>query len=119
MFAVTPDPLDELTIRHAVDDPSLGAILTFAGVARQDMGGRQVVHLSYEAYPELAVPVMQAIGAEIAAASPAGPITIIGSGTLSRLYGEALALAGHEVDTVDASGVTLAGLGAAYREIST
>ena len=57
------------------------------------------------------------IGAEIAAARPSGPITIIGAGTLAGLYGEALALAGRDVQIADARGVTLAGLSAAYREI--
>ena len=57
------------------------------------------------------------IGAEIAAARPSGPITIIGTGTLAGLYHDALALAGHEVEIADARGVTLAGLCAAYREI--
>ena len=47
-----------------MSDPRHGAILVFEGVARDDGG---LVELSYEAYPELAVPVMERIGSEATA----------------------------------------------------
>jgi molybdopterin synthase catalytic subunit len=47
-----------------VSDPGHGAILVFEGVGRDGPPGQRVVHLAYEAYPEMAVPVMEAIAAE-------------------------------------------------------
>ena len=66
MLGLTPDPIDVAAVRGAVDDPRHGAILVFEGVGRDGPPGQEVVHLSYEAYPELAVPVMEAIAAEAA-----------------------------------------------------
>ena len=66
MFALTADPIDAAAVRAAVSDPRFGAILVFEGVGRDGPSSSRVVHLSYEAYPELAIPVMEAIAAAAA-----------------------------------------------------
>lgn len=65
MFAITDQPIDVAAVRAAVDDPGFGAVLVFEGVARDSFEGHTVTHLAYEAYPEMAVPVMQQIAAEM------------------------------------------------------
>jgi len=42
-----------------------GAVIVFRGVARKYSRGREVIHLEYEAYPEMAEKVMAEIGDEI------------------------------------------------------
>ncbi len=61
MFALTPHTIDVAAVRDAVSDPRFGAILVFEGVGRDGPADQRVVHLAYEAYPELAVPVMERI----------------------------------------------------------
>lgn len=65
MFAIAPGPIDVGEVRAAVSDPGFGAVLVFEGTARNDFDGRAVVELSYEAYAEMAVPVMQQIATEM------------------------------------------------------
>ena len=62
-------PIDVAALRRAVDAPRFGAVLVFEGVARQTPGST-LIELAYEAYPELAVPVMQAIVDEAEARWP-------------------------------------------------
>ena len=45
----------------AVEDPGAGAIVTFAGTTRNETGGREVISLTYEAYPEMARPKLEEI----------------------------------------------------------
>ena len=65
MFALTHEPIDVAAVRAAVDDPAFGAVLVFEGVARDNFEGKQVTHLSYEAYTDMAVPVMEEIAREM------------------------------------------------------
>ncbi len=50
---------------RAVAGPDRGAIAAFVGVARNHHGGRPVLRLEYQAYPEMAERVMRDIGQEI------------------------------------------------------
>ena len=65
MFKVVDGPIDDLALEQAVRTDADGAVLVFRGVARKYSRGREVVHLEYEAYPEMAEKVMAEIGAEI------------------------------------------------------
>lgn len=65
MFKVVEGPIDELSLEEAVRTDADGAVLVFRGVARKYSRGREVVHLEYEAYPEMAEKVMAEIGDEI------------------------------------------------------
>ena len=77
MFALCSTPIDIAAVRAAVSDPGLGAILVFEGVARNHFEGRVVTELSYEAWPEMAVPAMEQIGAEVARNWPGARCAIV------------------------------------------
>jgi MoaE-MoaD fusion protein len=53
-FAIGPEPLDLDAVVAQVADPAAGAIATFVGTTRAQSRGRTVVHLEYDAYPEMA-----------------------------------------------------------------
>jgi molybdopterin synthase catalytic subunit len=84
-FVVTDQPLDLLGMQSAVADPRAGAIVTFMGTVRDHSRGRQIHHLEYEAYSEMAIRVMQEIAQDmshrwdlcaIAIAHRTGPLAI-------------------------------------------
>jgi molybdopterin synthase catalytic subunit len=63
-FRVTFDPV---TIDEAVEmvvRPYTGAVATFAGMVRNVSGGKEVAHLEYEAYEEMAVARMRRVADE-------------------------------------------------------
>jgi molybdopterin synthase catalytic subunit len=53
-FRVQSEPLDLGALVAEVSDPGAGAIATFIGTTRNHSRGRDVVHLEYDAYPEMA-----------------------------------------------------------------
>jgi MoaE-MoaD fusion protein len=55
---ITQEPLDLATLTALVRDPRAGAVVTFEGVTRE------VSHLDYEAYAEMAEPMLRTIAAE-------------------------------------------------------
>jgi MoaE-MoaD fusion protein len=61
-FAVSTGPLDVAAVVAQVADPAAGAIATFIGTTRTHSRGRTVVHLEYDAYPEMAESEMARIG---------------------------------------------------------
>ncbi|MGH7612013.1 MAG: molybdenum cofactor biosynthesis protein MoaE, partial [Candidatus Dormibacteria bacterium] len=64
LVRVGPDAIDmaELTARASLR--GVGAIATFVGVVRDPDQGRPVPALTYEAYPEMAEPVLRQIAQE-------------------------------------------------------
>ncbi len=67
MFEITGQPIDASRLVEAVRHDEDGAVVTFVGVVRNENRGKPVLHLEYEAYPEMAVGKMREIGEEIAA----------------------------------------------------
>jgi molybdopterin synthase catalytic subunit len=59
---LTKDPID--LARMGTADPRDGAVCLFVGVVRNENGGRPVSHLEYEAYEEMALPLMEEIARE-------------------------------------------------------
>jgi molybdopterin converting factor subunit 1 len=55
---ITDGPLDLTALAALVADPRAGAVVTFSGVTRE------VSHLDYEAYAEMAEPMLRTIAAE-------------------------------------------------------
>ena len=55
---VSGEPLDAAALRAEVSDPRAGGVEVFEGVTRE------VAHLDYEAYEEMALPLLRAIAAE-------------------------------------------------------
>jgi len=65
LFEITADPLSADEVVGRLSDPANGAVLAFVGVVRGETDGRQVLHLEYEAYPEMAEAMLQQIGEEV------------------------------------------------------
>jgi molybdopterin synthase catalytic subunit len=55
-------PLDLATLQGTT--PSDGALCLFVGVVRNENAGRPVLYLEYEAYEEMALPLMQQIAGD-------------------------------------------------------
>ena len=77
MFKVVDGPIDDLALEKAVRTDADGAVVVFRGVARRYSRGREVVHLEYEAYPEMAEKVMAEIGDEITTRWPVSGVAIV------------------------------------------
>ena len=59
------EPIDVVSLEHAVVDPGRGAVVTFVGRARDVADdGRTVVELEYEAYDEMSEAVLAELAAE-------------------------------------------------------
>jgi molybdopterin synthase catalytic subunit len=76
-YEVTTGSLDPRELEAAVAHPGAGAICTFQGTVRDNSMGRDVSHLEYEAYAEMAVPQMRRIGEEIKERWPEARVAMI------------------------------------------
>jgi molybdopterin synthase catalytic subunit len=76
-YEVTAEPLDLVRLVEAVTRNTSGAIASFLGVVREFARGRQVHHLEYDAYPEMAAATMRQIGEEIRARWPVDGVAIV------------------------------------------
>lgn len=63
MFEITKTKINTDAIVESVSTPEAGAISTFIGVTRNFTGDLDVDYLYYEAYHEMAIKMMQKIGA--------------------------------------------------------
>jgi len=61
---VQAEPLDLGSLLAFVQAPSLGGVAVFLGTVRDHHGGRAVVRLEYEAYPEMAEAELRKIAEE-------------------------------------------------------
>jgi len=66
-FRVTEEPLSLDAVVAEVADERAGGIATFTGTVRRQSRGREVTHLEYEAYAEMAEDVMGQIAADLLA----------------------------------------------------
>ena len=64
-FRVTAEPLSLDAAVAEVADEQAGAIATFTGTVRRQSRGREVTHLEYEAYAEMAEDVMAKLAADL------------------------------------------------------
>ncbi|HSD67708.1 MAG TPA: molybdenum cofactor biosynthesis protein MoaE [Vicinamibacteria bacterium] len=71
-------------VRAAIDlaalvgaSPADGAVCLFLGVVRNENRGRQVLRLEYEAYEEMALPLMEEIAAETARRFPVTDVRLV------------------------------------------
>jgi len=69
-YRVVETPLSPDAIARATEDPGAGGIVIFAGVVRNETGGRPVKFLEYEAHVPMAEAKMREIGAGIRARWP-------------------------------------------------
>jgi MoaE-MoaD fusion protein len=64
-FRVAEEPLSLEAAVAEVADERAGGIATFTGTVRRQSRGREVTHLEYEAYAEMAEEVMEKLAAEL------------------------------------------------------
>ncbi len=62
---ITPEPLNAESVTALVKSTANGGVVTFEGTTRDETGGRTVVRLEYEAYPEMAEKTFQQIFDEV------------------------------------------------------
>lgn len=77
LFEITTGPISVDEVIRRVSGSTVGAIVSFAGVVRGVNAGRQVHCLEYEAYPEMAEPLLALIGEEIKARWPVEAVAIV------------------------------------------
>jgi molybdopterin synthase catalytic subunit len=63
-FHITNEPLDAAPLVALVSAPDMGAVVTFAGIVRNNFGGRQTAYLEYEAFEPMAKKVLEQLAAE-------------------------------------------------------
>ena len=64
LIQITREPLDRDALVTAVTHSGAGGIVVFEGVVRDNARGKQVRHLEYDVYPEMAIKQVRAIVAE-------------------------------------------------------
>lgn len=64
LIVLTREPLDRNALVAAVANPSVGGIVVFEGVVRDNARGKQVQYLEYDLYPEMAEQQIHTIVAE-------------------------------------------------------
>jgi molybdopterin synthase catalytic subunit len=65
LVRIQEEPLDLHELVRAVEHPSAGGLVTFAGVVRDHHEGKRVTAISYEAYGSMAEAKMRQIAAEV------------------------------------------------------
>lgn len=64
-FRLVDGPLDAAAVLREVEDPEAGAVASFIGTVRRRSRGREVVHLEYEAYEEMAEEMLGQLAAAL------------------------------------------------------
>jgi len=105
LFEITARPISVDDVLRRISSPTVGAVVSFAGLVRNTNEGRQVRVLEYEAYAEMAEPILAQIGEEIKARWPVEAVAIVHR--VGRLeIGEASVViaiaAGHRQGTFEA-----------------
>ena len=75
-FHITEARLDPAPLAALVSAPDMGAIVTFAGIVRNNFGGRLTAYLEYEAFEPMATAVLAQLAAEARAQWNTGAIAI-------------------------------------------
>jgi molybdopterin synthase catalytic subunit len=65
VYALVNGPIDADAVRAAVSTPSAGAVVLFHGTVRDRTRGKRVLRLEYEAYPEMAVAMLESLGRDV------------------------------------------------------
>lgn len=75
-FAIMAQALDSAALQQYVQTPQDGAVVLFTGVVRDNFGGRATDHLVYDAYAEMAVPVLNQLAEEAQARWEIGRVAV-------------------------------------------
>jgi molybdopterin synthase catalytic subunit len=76
LIRITRDPLDPQPFVDHVRRDESGAVALFLGVVRNNSRGRRVLHLEYDAYPEMAEKKLRQVAEEMASRWPITDIAI-------------------------------------------
>lgn len=76
LFAITTELLDAAVLVPLVQTPADGAVVTFAGVVRDNFEGRATAYLTYEAYSDMAVMIFAQLADEARARWEIGRVAI-------------------------------------------
>ena len=76
LIRITPDALDPQPFIAHVRRDEAGAVALFLGVVRNNSQGRRVLHLEYDAYPEMAEKKLREVAEEITSRWPITDIAI-------------------------------------------
>ena len=66
-FLITAEPLDVARVIAEVEDDEAGAVASFVGTVRRSSRGRDVQYLDYEAFEEMAEPMLRRLADELTA----------------------------------------------------
>jgi molybdopterin synthase catalytic subunit len=66
-YLITAEPLDVARTIREVEDDGAGAVASFVGTVRRSSRGRDVMYLDYEAFEEMAEPMLARLGEELTA----------------------------------------------------
>jgi molybdopterin synthase catalytic subunit len=66
-FRVLAEPLDVAAVLREAEHPDAGAVASFVGTVRRRSRGREVLHLEYEAFEEMAEPMLERLAADLTA----------------------------------------------------
>ena len=77
MFKITKEPLVAESIIAEVNKSGNGGICAFVGTVRDNAEGKSVLHLEYDAYPEMAEKKLAEIAAEIKDKWGLGDVSIV------------------------------------------
>ena len=75
-FLISESPLDVAAAIREVERDEAGAVASFVGTVRNASRGRDVQYLDYEAFAEMAEPMLQQLGAELTAKHALSAISI-------------------------------------------
>ena len=64
-FRLVDGPLDVAAVLREVEDPRAGGLASFVGTVRNRSRDRDVLHLEYEAFEEMAEPLLARLGDEL------------------------------------------------------
>jgi molybdopterin synthase catalytic subunit/molybdopterin converting factor small subunit len=64
-FRLVDGPLDVAAVLREVESPEAGALASFVGTVRRRSRDRDVVHLEYEAFEEMAEPLLSRLGDDL------------------------------------------------------
>jgi MoaE-MoaD fusion protein len=64
-FRISAQPLDVAAVLAEAADDEAGAVASFVGTVRRHSRGRTVLHLEYEAFEEMAEPMLRSLAAEL------------------------------------------------------
>ena len=76
MCTLTETPIDVGSVVARVAGPGMGGIVTFIGAVRDNARGRDIRHLEYESYPEMAEREMEKIAIEASERWPGTRVAI-------------------------------------------